>query len=137
MTNDKFATKIVKKFCKKQGILTMKDTWSYFGDVTVRIISVGRTDNWDYRAQDFSRAINVEITMKKEGVRFSENNIPSNNSWSARNRMRFFKNRKYYAQENITDLLKRTELPLFFRMATIPFITGSDFVGNITYKFID
>ena len=137
MTNDKFATKIVKKFCKKQDALTMKATWTNFGEVTVRIVSVGKTGNWDWRAQDYFRAINVEITMKKTGERFSEDRIPCQHSWYSRSRMRFFKNRKYYAEDYVSDMLNNTQLPLFFKMASIPFNTGSDLVGNITYKFID
>ena len=136
MTNDKFATKIVKRFCKDNGILITNHTWNGLGDVTVRIISVAESDSWNYRIQSNYRVINFEITMKKTGFRFSEDRIPAKNWWSSSSRMRFFKNRKWQVGVYLDEMISKTRIMTLLDMATIPYEKGQ-LVGNITYKFID
>ena len=51
ITADKKSTKVVKKFLQKTNSLTFKDTWNGFGEVSIRIVSVGETNKWNYIAQ--------------------------------------------------------------------------------------
>jgi hypothetical protein len=138
ITSDKESTKIVKKFLTKIGSLTFHDNWNGFGDVTIRIVSVGETDKWNWNENKYSRVLNIEITMKKKGERFSEDRIPTKHYWSE-TRISFYKRRKSNASVYFDRLICQTQIPLFFKMASIPgprHLTN-DFMGNITFKYID
>lgn len=137
MTQDKFTTKIVKKYLVKTGNLITKATTDEFGDVTVRVVSVCVSDKWNYHYQQHARLINVEVTMKKSGYRFSEDRIPTKCGWNTSSRMRFFKYRKYRAEILANNIFRNMNMELFFKMASIPHELHSDFIGKITYKYID
>ena len=49
ITQDKLSTKLLMRFIKKQNLVVMKDTWNHFGEVSVRIVSVGQTDKWNWK----------------------------------------------------------------------------------------
>jgi hypothetical protein len=138
ITSDKESTKIVKKFLEKKNILVLKDNWLGFGEVSIRIVSVGETDKYNWNENKYSRVLNIEITMKKKGERFSEDRIPTKHYWSE-TRISFYKRRKSNASVYFDRLICQTQIPLFFKMASIPGPrhSGSDFMGNITFKYID
>jgi hypothetical protein len=138
ITQDKLSTNLVKKFLKKQNLVVMKDTWNHFGEVSVRIVSVGQTDKWNWNCNEYGRVINIEVTLKKEGHRYAEGSIPSKYSWRSSNRACYFKSRKWSASNGAQRLINNTIIPLFFQMASIPLPRHSDeIIGNVTYKFID
>ena len=138
ITADKRSTKLVKKFLQKRNSLILKDTWNGFGEVSIRIVSVGETDKWNYKEQQWSRVLNIEVTSKKTGYHFSENRIPSEYAWG-QTRMSFFKKRKAHAEWNFNKLIANTKIPLFFEMAIIsgPRYNNNEFMGNVTFKYID
>jgi len=90
ITSDKESTKILKKFLTKIESLTFQDNWNGFGDVTVRIVSVGESSKYNWNESSYSRVLNIEVTAKKEGYHFSENKIPNVYSWGS-TRMAFYK----------------------------------------------
>lgn len=136
-TADSKTTKLVKKYLKKCDLITIPCQFQYFGDITVRFVSVGETEKWNHEYNKYGRVLNFEITMKKSsGVKFCQDNIPS--GWRTEFRNRFFRNRKYFAQQEINQMLKKTNIPLFLKLACVPIEKwGNDFCGNITYKYID
>jgi len=138
ITQDKLSTNLVKKFLKKKGTLIMKEEWHGFGEVSIRIVSVGETDKWNWNENKYSRVLNIEVTMKKKGERYSEDRIPAEYSWRE-TRISFYKRRKSNASVYFDRLICQTQIPLFFKMASIPGPrhSGSDFMGNITFKYID
>jgi len=138
ITSDKESTKILKKFLTKIGSLTFQDNWMGFGEVSIRIVSVGETDKWNWNENKYSRVLNIEVTMKKKGERYSEDRIPAEYSWRE-TRISFYKRRKSNASVYFDRLICQTQIPLFFKMASIPGPrhSGSDFMGNITFKYID
>jgi hypothetical protein len=138
ITSDKESTKILKKFLTKIESLTFKDNWMGFGEVSVRIVSVGETDKWNWNENKYSRVLNIEVTMKKKGERYSEDRIPAEYSWRE-TRISFYKKRKSSASVYFDRLINQTQIPLFFKMASIPGPRHycSDFMGNITFKYID
>jgi len=138
ITSDKESTKIVKKFLNKIGSLTFHDTWNGFGDVTIRIVSVGETDKYNWNESKYSRVLNIEVTARKEGFTFSENKIPHVYSWGS-TRMAFFKRRKSHTEYNFNKMISQTNIPLFFKMASIPGprYNDNEYMGNVTFKYID
>lgn len=136
LTSDKKTTTLVKKFFKKNNLLTTPCEFNGFGECTVRFVSVSESDKWNYKEQKYARVINFEITLKKSGQRYSEDRIPVEYSWRE-TRQSFYKNRKWSAQNQLNKMLRNTKVPLFFEMATIPTQNHGELVGNITYKFID
>ena len=138
ITQDKLSTKLLMRFIKKQNLVVMKDTWNHFGEVSVRIVSVGLTDKWNWNTNEYGRVINIEVTLKKEGHRYTEGSIPSKYSWRSSNRASYFKSRKWGASRGAQNLINNTIIPTFFKAASIPLPRHSDeIIGNITYKFID
>ena len=97
ITADKKSTKVVKKYLQKTNSLTFQDKWNGFGEVSVRIVSVGETNQWNYIDQQWCRVLNIEVTAKKTGFHFSESRIPSPYSWG-QTQMSFFKKRKSHAE---------------------------------------
>ena len=138
ITSDKESTKIVKKFLTKIGSLTFHDNWNGFGDVTIRIVSVGETDKYNWNESRYSRVLNIEVTSRKEGFTFSENKIPHVYSWGS-TRMAFFKRRKSHTEYNFNKMISQTNIPLFFKMASIPGprYNDNEYMGNVTFKYID
>ena len=138
ITSDKESTKIVKKFLTKIGSLTFHDNWNGFGDVTIRIVSVGETDKYNWNESKYSRVLNIEVTARKEGFTFSENKIPHVYSWGSI-RMAFFKRRKSHTEYNFNKMISQTNIPLFFKMASIPGprYNDNEYMGNVTFKYID
>ena len=138
ITQDKLSTKLLMRFIKKQNLVVMKDTWNHFGEVSVRIVSVGETDKWNWNTNSYGRVINIEVTMKKEGHRYAESTIPSVNSFRSHHRASYFKSRKWSANNGAQKLINNTIIPTFFKAASIPLPRHTDeIIGNITYKFID
>lgn len=138
ITQDKLSTKLLMRFIKKQNLVVMTDTWNHFGEVSVRIVSVGETDKWNFNFNAYARVINIEVTMKKEGHRYTEASIPTKNSWRSSNRASYFKSRKWGASNGAQRLINNTIIPTFFKAACIPLPRhGDEIIGNITYKFID
>ena len=138
ITQDKLSTKVLMRFLKKQNLVVMKDTWNHFGEVSVRIVSVGQTDKWNWKTNEYGRVINIEVTLKREGHRYAEGSIPSQYSWRSSNRASYFKSRKWSASRGAQRLINDTNIPLFFKMASISLPKDIDeIIGNITYKFID
>ena len=138
ITQDKLSTKLLMRFLKKQNLVVMKDTWNHFGEVSVRIVSVGLTDKWNWNTNEYGRVINIEVTLKKEGHRYTEGSIPSKYSWRSSNRASYFKSRKWSASSGAQKLINNTIIPTFFKAASIPLPRHSDeIIGNITYKFVD
>ena len=138
ITQDKLSTKLLMRFLKKQNLVVMTDTWNHFGEVSVRIVSVGQTDKWNWNTNAYGRVINIEVTLKKEGHRYTEGSIPSKYSWRSSNRASYFKSRKWGASRGAQNLINNTIIPTFFKAASIPLPRHSDeIIGNITYKFVD
>ena len=138
ITQDKLSTKLLMRFIKKQNLVVMTDTWNHFGEVSVRIVSVGQTDKWNWNTNEYGRVINIEVTLKKEGHRYTEGSIPSKYSWRSSNRASYFKSRKWGASRGAQNLINNTIIPTFFKAASIPLPRHSDeIIGNITYKFVD
>ena len=138
ITQDKLSTKLLMRFLKKQNLVVMKDTWNHFGEVSVRIVSVGQTDKWNWNTNEYGRVINIEVTLKKEGHRYTEGSVPTKYSWRSSNRASYFKSRKWGASRGAQNLINNTIIPTFFKAASIPLPRHSDeIIGNITYKFID
>ena len=138
ITQDKLSTKLLMRFIKKQNLVVMKDTWNHFGEVSVRIVSVGQTDKWNWNTNEYGRVINIEVTLKREGHRYSEGSVPTKYSWRSSNRTSYFKSRKWGASRGAQNLINNTIIPTFFKAASIPLPRHSDeIIGNITYKFID
>ena len=138
ITQDKLSTKLLMRFLKKQNLVVMKDTWNNFGEVSVRIVSVGQTDKWNWNTNEYGRVINIEVTLKKEGHRYTEGSIPTKYSWRSSNRASYFKSRKWGASSGAQKLINNTIIPTFFKAASIPLPRHSDeIIGNITYKFVD
>ena len=138
ITQDKLSTKLLMRFLKKQNLVVMKDTWNNFGEVSVRIVSVGQTDKWNWNTNEYGRVINIEVTLKKEGHRYTEGSVPTKYSWRSSNRASYFKSRKWGASSGAQKLINNTIIPTFFKAASIPLPRHSDeIIGNITYKFVD
>ena len=138
ITQDKLSTKLLMRFIKKQNLVVMTDTWNHFGEVSVRIVSVGLTDKWNWNTNGYGRVINIEVTLKKEGHRYTEGSIPTKYSWRSSNRASYFKSRKWGASRGAQNLINNTIIPTFFKAASIPLPRHSDeIIGNITYKFVD
>ena len=137
LTSDKKSTSLVKKFLQKKGMLTIPCQFQGFGDCVVRFVSVSESDRYNWRDAQYSRYINFEIIMKKEGEAYSESRIPSANYWGRRSRQSFFKQRKYMAQMYINQMLSNTKIPMFMEMASITTYNGRELCGNVTYKYID
>jgi hypothetical protein len=137
ITQDKKSTKLVKKFLQKTNSLIIKDTWNGFGDVSIRVVSVGETDQYNWRDQQYGRVLNIEVTLKKTGYHFSENRIPSKYAWGE-TQIAFYKKRKNHAEYNFTKLIQKTKIPMFFQLAGIvgP-INTENFMGNVSFKYID
>jgi hypothetical protein len=96
------------------------------------------TDKWNYHTQSYARVINFEVTAKKVGGRYSENRIPMKNWWNNSDRLRFFKARKYMTTMDLNRMISKTNIPLFFKMASITGQAFSDeLVGKVTFKYID
>jgi len=137
ITQDKLSTNLVKKFLKKKGTLIMKEEWHGFGEVSIRIVSVGETDKYNWNEQKYSRVLNIEVTMKKTGFHFSEDKIPSKYSWRG-TQMNFYKRRKRAASVYFDRMINQTQIPLFFKMAGIACPRhNSDFMGKLTFNYID
>ena len=138
ITQDKLSTKLVKKYLQKTNSLTFQDTWNGFGDVTIRIVSVGESDKWNWVDQKYCRVLNIEVTAKKKGFTFSEDRIPSEYSWS-QTRMSFFKRRKSHTEWCFNKMIKNTIIPTFFKAACIPGPrhNNNEYMGNVTFKYID
>lgn len=138
ITQDKKSTKLVKKYLQKTNSLIIKDTWNGFGDVSIRVVSVGETDQYNWREQQYGRVLNIEVTAKKTGYHFSEDKIPAKYSWGYNTQMSFYKKRKSHAEYNFTKTIQKTKIPMFFTMAGIPTPRyGENFMGNVTFKYID
>jgi hypothetical protein len=136
LSADKKSTTLVKKYFKKNNLLSIPCQFQGFGECVVRFVSVSESDKWNYKEQKYARVINFEITMKKSGQRYSEDRIPAEYSWRE-SRQSFYKSRKWSAQNQLDRMLRNTKIPLFFEMATIPTQNHGEMVGNVTYKFID
>ena len=138
ITADKKSTKVVKKYLQKTNSLILKDTWNGFGEVSVRIVSVGETNQWNYIDQQWCRVLNIEVTAKKTGFHFSESRIPSPYSWG-QTQMSFFKKRKSHAEWCFNKMIAKTNIPLFFKLASIPGprYNDNEFMGKVTFKYID
>ena len=137
ITQDKKSTNLVKKFLKRTNSLIIKDTWNGFGEVSIRIVSVGETDQYNWKDQDYGRVLNIEVTAKKTGYHFSENKIPSKYSWGE-TQLSFYKKRKSHTEFCFNKMIQKTKIPMFFEMASI---TGpryrDNFMGNVSFKYID
>jgi hypothetical protein len=136
LTADKKTTNLVKKYFKKNGLITIPCELMGFGECTVRFVSVSESDKWNYKEQKYARVINFEITLKKSGQRYSQDRIPAEHYWRE-SKQSFYKNRKWSAQNQLDKMLSNTKVPLFFQMATIPAQNHGELVGNVTYKYID
>jgi hypothetical protein len=137
VTQDKKSTKLVKKYLQKTNSLTFQDTWNGFGDVSVRIVSVGESNKWNYREQEWCRVLNIEVTAKKTGFHFSENRIPSKYAWGE-TQIAFYKKRKNHVEWNFNKLIQNTKIPMFFQLAGITSpIHNDNFMGNLSFKYID
>jgi hypothetical protein len=137
ITQDKKSTKLVKKFLQKTNSLTFQETWHGFGNVSVRIVSVGESDQYNWKDQQYGRVLNIEVTAKKTGYHFSENRIPSKHAWG-QTQISFFKKRKSHAEFCFNKMIQKTKIPMFFTMAGIPTPRyGDNFMGNVTFKYID
>ncbi len=135
---DKLSTKLVKKYLQKTNSLILKDTWNGFGEVSIRVVSVGETDQYNWKEQQYGRVLNIEITAKKTGYHFSEDKIPAKYSWGYNTQMSFYKKRKSHAEYNFTKTIQKTKFPMFFTMAGIPTPRyGENFMGNVSFKYID
>lgn len=138
ITQDKLSTKLLMRFIKKQNLVVMKDTWNHFGEVSVRIVSVGLTDRWNWNTNEYGRVINIEVTLKKEGHLYAEGSVPTKYSWRSSNRASYFKSRKWGASRGAQRLINDTIIPTFLKAASISLPRHSDeIIGNITYKFVD
>ena len=138
ITQDKLSTKLLMRFIKKQNLVVMTDTWNHFGEVSVRIVSVGQTDKWNWNTNEYGRVINIEVTLKREGHRYAEGSVPTKYSCRSSNRTSYFKSRKWGASSGAQKLINNTIIPTFFKAASISLPRHSDeIIGNITYKFID
>ncbi len=138
ITADKLSTKLVKKFLQKTNSLILKDTWHGFGEVSVRIVSVGETDQYNWSSQKNGRVVNIEVTAKKTGYHFSEDKIPAKYSWGYNTQMSFFKKRKSRVEFNFNRLILNTDIPTFLTFAGIPKVRyGNQFLGNVKFKYID
>ena len=60
-TQNKTSTKLLKTFLKRKGLTTIKSTFSSFGEVLVRIVSVSESDKYNWNDQKYGNVINVEI----------------------------------------------------------------------------
>ena len=137
ITQDKKSTKLVKKYLQKTNSLIIKDTWNGFGDVSIRIVSVGESDQYNWKEQQYGRVLNIEITMKKTGYHFSENRIPSKYAWGE-TQIAFYKKRKSNVEYNFVKTIQKTKIPMFFTMAGITSpIHNDNFMGNLSFKYID
>ena len=136
LSADKKTTTLVKKYFKKNNLMSIPCQFQGFGECTVRFVSVSESDKWNYKEQKYARVINFEITMKKSGQRYSEDRIPAEYSWRE-SRQSFYKSRKWHAHNQLDRMLRNTKIPLFFEMATIPTQVHGEMVGNVTYKYID
>jgi hypothetical protein len=137
LTADKKSTNLVKKFLKKKNLLSIPCNFHGFGDCVVRFVSVSESDKYNWKENQYARFINFEIIMKRSGEGYSEDRIPSKYSWRD-SRQRFYKNRKYSAQIYINQMLKKTIIPMFMDMASIPMNPfNQEICGNVTYKYID
>ena len=137
ITADKKSTNLVKKFLKRTNSLIIKDTWNGFGEVSIRIVSVGETDQYNWKDQDYGRVLNIEVTAKKTGYHFSEDKIPSKYAWGE-TQLSFYKKRKSHTEFCFNKMIQKTKIPMFFEMASI---TGpryrDNFMGNVSFKYID
>ena len=137
ITADKKTTNLVKKFLKRTNSLIIKDTWHGFGEVSVRIVSVGESNKYNWKDQQYGRVLNIEVTAKKTGYHFSENRIPSKYAWG-QTQISFYKKRKSHVEFYFGKMIQKTKIPLFFEMAGIPTpIYVDNFMGNVTFKYID
>ena len=137
ITQDKKSTKLVKKFLKRTNSLIIKDTWHGFGDVSVRIVSVGESNQYNWKDQQYGRVLNIEVTAKKTGYHFSENRIPSKYAWG-QTQISFYKKRKSHVEFYFGKMIQKTKIHMFFTMAGIPTpIYVDNFMGNVTFKYID
>jgi hypothetical protein len=81
--------------------------------------------------------LNIEITAKKTGYHFSENKIPSKYAWGE-TQIAFYKKRKSNVEYNFIKTIQKTKIPMFFTMAGIPAPRyGENFMGNVSFKYID
>ena len=137
ITQDKKSTNLVKKFLKRTNSLIIKDTWNGFGEVSIRIVSVGETDQYNWTTKEYCRVLNIEVTAKKTGYHFSEDKIPSKYSWGE-TQLSFYKKRKSHTEFCFNKMIQKTKIPMFFEMASI---TGpryrDNFMGNVSFKYID
>jgi hypothetical protein len=137
ITQDKRSTNLVKKFLKRTNSLIIKDTWNGFGEVSIRIVSVGETDQYNWTTKEYCRVLNIEVTAKKTGYHFSENRIPSKYAWGE-TQLSFYKKRKSHTEFCFNKMIQKTKIPMFFEMASI---TGpryrDNFMGNVSFKYID
>ena len=138
ITADKKTTNLVKKFLKRTNSLIIKDKWHGFGEVSVRIVSVGETDKYDWSVSKYERVLNIEVTAKKTGYHFSEDKIPSKYAWGYNTQMSFYKKRKSRVEFNFNRLILNTDIPTFLTFAGIPKVRyGNQFLGNVKFKYID
>jgi hypothetical protein len=138
ITADKPSTNLVKKYLSRKGIVEIKDTWHGFGEVSIRIVSVGETDKYDWSASKYERVLNIEVTAKKTGYHFSEDKIPSKYAWGYNTQMSFYKKRKSRVEFNFNRLILNTDIPMFLKFAGIPQTRfGNQFLGNVKFKYID
>jgi len=138
ITADKPSTNLVKKYLSRKGIVEIKDTWHGFGEVSVRIVSVGETDKYDWSSSKYERVLNIEVTAKKTGYHFSEDKIPSKYAWGYNTQMSFYKKRKSRVEFNFNRLILNTDIPTFLTFAGIPKVRyGNQFLGNVKFKYID
>ena len=138
ITQDKKSTNLVKKFLKRTNSLIIKDTWNGFGEVSIRIVSVGETDQYNWKDQDYGRVLNIEVTAKKTGHHFSEDKIPSKYAWGYNTQMSFYKKRKSHVEFYFNRLILNTDIPMFLKFAGIPKTRyGNQFLGNVKFKYID
>jgi hypothetical protein len=137
ITQDKKSTNLVKKFLKRTNSLIIKDTWNGFGEISIRIVSVGETDQYNWTTKEYCRVLNIEVTAKKTGYHFSENRIPSKYAWGE-TQLSFYKKRKSHTEFCFNKMIQKTKIPMFFEMASI---TGpryrDNFMGNVSFKYID
>ena len=137
ITADKQSTNLLKKYLIRKGIVEIKDTWNGFGEVSIRIVSVGETDKYDWSVSKYERVLNIEVTAKKTGYHFSENRIPSKYAWGE-NQISFYKKRKSNVEFNFNRLILNTDIPMFLKFAGIPKVRyGNQFLGNVKFKYID
>ena len=138
VTQDKKSTNLVKKFLKRTNSLIINDTWNGFGEVSIRIVSVGETDQYNWTTKEYCRVLNIEVTAKKTGYHFSENKIPSKYARGYNTQMSFYKKRKSHVEFYFGKTIQKTKIPMFFEMASI---TGpryrDNFMGNVSFKYID